>query len=70
LDSRLIHYEEIKIIGTSDSTPEHVIRAVELLEQGKIRAELLVTHILSLEEFSEAFRVMESKKSLRVVLKP
>jgi len=70
LDSRLIHYKEIKIVGTSDSTPKHVIRAVELLEQGKIRAELLVTHILSLEEFSEAFRLMESKKSLRVVLRP
>lgn len=35
LESRLIHYEKIKIVGTSNSTPKHVIRAVELLEQGK-----------------------------------
>jgi len=70
LDSRKIHYGELRIVGTSDSTPEHVRTAVELLAAGKIPADRLATHVLPLEGLFEAFELMTRGEALRVVLKP
>ena len=70
LDSRIIHYGELRVVGSSDSTPRQVGRAVELLGSGRIPASKLVTHLLSLGEILTAFELMQSGEALRVVLKP
>ena len=70
INSRVLHYGEINIVGSSDSTPAHVQKAVEMISSGKIDAAKLVTHILKLEEIFTAFELMEKGESLRVVLKP
>lgn len=70
LDSRTIHYGEIKIVGASDSTPQHVRKAVEMIGNGVLPAGKLATHVLGLDEIEEAYRLMQSGEALRVVLKP
>lgn len=70
LDSRTIHYGELRIVGTSDSTPVQVKRAVKLISGGKMPVNKLVTHVLDLFEFDKAFELMKSGVSLRVVLVP
>ena len=70
LDSRLIHYGEIKIVGASDSAPRHVTRAVDLIARGVVLADKLVTHVLGLDGIFDAFELMQSGEGLRVVLKP
>lgn len=70
VDSRKIHYGELRVVGTSDSTPKHVQKAVELLAKGSIPAEKLATHLLTLDEILKAFELMQSGEALRVVLKP
>lgn len=70
LDSRPIHYGELRLLGTSDSTPEHVARAVELLAGGQVPAERLVSHVLPLGDVHRAFELMTSGEALRVVLTP
>lgn len=70
LDSRIIHYGEIKLIGTSDSTPKQVERAVEIISSGNIDADKLASDILKLDEIMQAYELMKSGKALRVVLKP
>jgi len=70
LDSREIHYNEISVVGSSDSTPAHVETAVELISTAKIPAEKIATHILGLEEIHKGFDLMKSGQALRVVLKP
>ena len=70
LDSRLIHYNEINITGSSDSTPKHVIKALELLSSNRFPAEKLVTHRLLLENFHQGLELMKKGESLRVVLIP
>jgi len=70
VDSRPIHYNELRVVGTSDSTPEHVKTAVELLASGKIPGDKLATHTLPLDGIHDAFELMTSGKSLRVVLEP
>jgi L-iditol 2-dehydrogenase len=70
LDSRPIHYGELRVVGTSDSAPWHVEKAVELLAAGTVPAAKLATHILPLDQFHAALALMESGQALRVVLRP
>jgi len=62
LDSRRIHYNEIRVVGSSDSTP--------LISAAQIPAERIATHILALEDIFKGFDLMQSGRALRVVLKP
>jgi L-iditol 2-dehydrogenase len=70
IDSRLIHYGEIHLIASSDSTPEHVQKAVELIASKKIPADKIASHLLPLEQIDKAFELMTSGEALRVVLIP
>src|SRR5512135_2629817 len=44
IDSRAVHYGEIRIVGSSDSAPRHVEKAVSLLASGQVPAEKIATH--------------------------
>jgi L-iditol 2-dehydrogenase len=70
IDSRILHYGEIRLVGTSDSTDVHVKKAVELISSGTLPADKLASHILSLDGIFEAYELMQSGEALRVVLKP
>ena len=70
INSRIIHYGEIRLVGTSDSTPKQVTKAVELLSAGSIPADKLASHILGLDDIFNAYELMQSGEALRVVLKP
>ncbi len=70
MDSRAIHYNEIRVVGTSDSTPAHVKAAVDMIEKGTLAADKLATHILPMADVKRAFELMQSGEALRVVLKP
>ena len=69
MDSRLIHYGEIRVVGSSDSTPEHVRRAVELIAGGSLPVDKLASHVLPLDGIFRAYELMESGEALRVVLR-
>jgi len=70
LDSRVIHYGELRVIGASDSRPEHVKRAVEFMTQGKIDADKVITHRLPLEKIHAGLALMKERKSLKVLMYP
>ena len=70
MDSRPIHYGELRVVGTSDSTPAQVEKAVRLIAENKIPAAKIVTHVLPLDGILQAFELMQSGEALRVVLKP
>lgn len=70
VDSRKIHYGELRLVGASDSTPRHVRQAVELLSSGAVPAEKLASHVLGLEDILRAFELMTGGEALRVVLRP
>ena len=70
IDSRLIHYKELRALGSSDSTPEHVRKAVKILSSKSFPADAIVTHRLPLDGIEQAFELMKSGESLRVALIP
>lgn len=70
MDSRAIHYNEVRVVGTSDSTPAHVTAAVDMISKGTIPADKLATHVLAMDDWEQAFELMQSGEALRVVLTP
>jgi L-iditol 2-dehydrogenase len=70
LDSRAIHYGELRITGASDSRPEHVEKAVRLLAEGKIDVEPIVTHRVPLDALLDGVALMKEKRSLKVMVYP
>jgi L-iditol 2-dehydrogenase len=68
IDARLIHYRELFVSGGSDSTPYHVRLAVELLRKGLI-SEKIITHRFPLKEFRAGLKLMEEKRSLKVLMR-
>ena len=68
IDSRVLHYGEIRLIGSSDSTPEHVREAVEMIASRKLPVDKIVSHCLPLDQIEHAFDLMLSGEALRVVL--
>ncbi len=70
LDSRAIHYNELRVIGASDSRPEHVAEAVELMRENKIQVEPIITHRVSLVDIHDGLQLMKQKQSLKVLVYP
>lgn len=69
-DSRVIHYGELRLVGASDSRPEHVRKAVQLLGAGKINVEALITHRLALAQIHDGLQLMKDKQCLKVLIYP
>jgi len=70
MDSRPVHYGELRVVGTSDSTPAHVARAVGLIAGGSLPVARLASHTLGLGGIFKAYELMQRGESLRVVLMP
>ena len=70
LDSNDLHYKEFFISGASSSLPETNREALELLSTRAIDPDKLITHVFSLEDIGKDFEVMESKKCIKIVIKP
>ncbi len=70
LHSNVIHYKELVVTGTTKSNNYHFRLALDFLRHGQVDLSYLVSHVFSLEQIEEGLSLMESQKSLKVVLKP
>lgn len=68
LNSRPIHYNELRLVGTSDSRKEHVQRAVDLIACGKIDCASIITHSIPLDRILDGFELMRSKQCLKTLV--
>ena len=68
IDPNLIHYSEITITGSIDSTIDDFRRTVQLVSRVNLKS--FITHRFSLEEVHQAMQVMKDKKGLKVILVP
>jgi L-iditol 2-dehydrogenase len=68
MDGNEIHYNTL--YGTSDSTPLHYRKAIELIASKKMPAAEIITHIMRLKEYKKALKTIDEGKALKVVLKP
>ncbi|HUZ17784.1 MAG TPA: zinc-binding dehydrogenase, partial [Spirochaetia bacterium] len=63
-------YKEIRAVGSISSRDVSWRRSIELIEQGKVRPELLVSHPYSLDDWQTAFKLHEDKKELKILFRP
>jgi L-iditol 2-dehydrogenase len=70
ISTRTIHYNELQVFGSSDSTAEHVRQAVEALRACQDAARRIVTARLPLGQFPEAMQRLDAKADIKVVLRP
>ncbi len=70
IDSNLIHYKECFVMGSHGSLPRHHKIAVDLISKGLINANKYISKTFPLSEIEKAFKFHESRKGLKVIIKP
>lgn len=68
--SNTIHYKECFVTGSHGCVPRHHEIAVRLLENGTVRTKPIITHHFPLSDIQEAFETMESRKGMKIVVRP
>lgn len=70
LDSNLVHYKEIMIMGANGSSPAHNRRALELIASGKVPVADLITHEVALDNVVDGIQAVLSGQAIKVVVVP
>ncbi len=70
MDSNLIHYKECFVMGSHGSLPVHHAMAMDLIARGDVHADWYVSETFALEKVRDAFEYHESRKGLKVIVKP
>ncbi|NMB97301.1 MAG: alcohol dehydrogenase catalytic domain-containing protein [Clostridiaceae bacterium] len=70
MNSRTIHYNELVLYGTSDSTVEHVKKAVDIMSKNPGVFRELITHEMKMEDFHKAIDEIKNGNAVKVLLFP
>jgi L-iditol 2-dehydrogenase len=70
IDTRIIHYGQIALVGASDSRPRDVRDALRLLSAGKIDVAAIVTHELPLDQILDGIELMRRRSGLKIAIRP
>jgi L-iditol 2-dehydrogenase len=70
LDTRRIHYEELRLLGVFHHTPALIRRAAGLLVEARLDPTPLITHEMGLRDVPTALRLMGRGEALKVLITP
>lgn len=70
VDPNRIHYGELTVTGSSNSTVDDHRAAVRLVERGRVDVGSLVTHSFGLDEVDQALVAAASPEAVKVVVRP
>ncbi|MEU8217239.1 zinc-dependent dehydrogenase [Micromonospora taraxaci] len=70
LDSNLVHYRELTIVGANGSSPEHNKEALRLIADGSVPVADLITHHLPLDRALDAFGIVARGEAIKVTIEP
>lgn len=70
IDTRRLHYDELKVIGVFHHTPEYFREAYRLIESGEVEVKKLLTHTMPLAQTQKALEMVSSGEAIKVFLKP
>jgi len=70
VDSNLIHYREISILGSHGSTPQDNKEVLAMLARKAMDVSDLITHTYSLDSIEEAFHFKENRYGMHVGIYP
>ena len=70
LDSNLVHYKELTIVGANRSTPKQNAEALRLIATGAVPVADLITDRFPLEKVHDAIEAVQGGDSIKVVITP
>ena len=70
LDSNLIHYNELRVVGAHGSAPRHFARAMELQASGAVDLAKYVDCSYPLDRINDALKMARGTGRLKIVVKP
>jgi L-iditol 2-dehydrogenase len=70
VDSNLVHYRELTIVGVNGSSPAQNKRALELIASGAVRVLDLITHRLPLDRVLDAIDIVARGEAIKVTIEP
>lgn len=70
LDSNLVHYRELTIVGANGSSPAHNRQALDLIASGAVPVLDLITHRLPLARVPEAISIVAAGEAIKVTIEP
>lgn len=70
IDSNLIHYKECTVLGSHGSNQPDVEKAMNLIAKGYIKTKKYISKYFSLDDIVEAIEYHESRKGMKVIIKP
>ncbi|WP_163537457.1 zinc-dependent dehydrogenase [Gracilibacillus sp. YIM 98692] len=69
LDTNLIHYKELYVLGSHGSVPEQHKRAVDLISNGIINMKRYISDQFKLIEIERAFNKAAERKGMRIMIR-
>ncbi len=70
IDTSLIHYGEVQIMGVFHHTPRFIKGAFDLLVNGTFPGYKFITHVLPLDKVGEALQMITSQQGIKIALIP
>jgi len=70
IDPNIIHYGEVILTGSFDKTPEQFKRALDLIVNGTVNPEPLISHRLPLTKLMEGYDIVDRREGLKVMVYP
>src|SRR4029077_3549966 len=70
LDSNLVHYRELTLVGANGASPDHNKQALALIASGKVPVKDLITHHVPLDDLREAIGIVERGEGIKVTIEP
>ncbi len=70
LDSNLVHYRELTIVGANGSSPAHNRAALDLIASGAVPVADLITHRLPIDRTLDGFAIVARGEGIKVTIEP
>ena len=70
LDSNVVHYKELMIMGANGSSPAHNRQALAMIADGSVPVADLITHRLPLDQVLEGIEVVKNGSGIKVTIEP
>ncbi|SDR27646.1 zinc-dependent dehydrogenase [Thermostaphylospora chromogena] len=70
LDSNLVHYRELTVVGANGSSPQHNGRALRLIADGAVPVADLITHRLPLDRVLDGIGIVTRGEAIKVTVEP
>ena len=68
LDMDLIHYKELQVLGSYDSTIAQYEQALALIRAGAVQVKPLISHQMPLDEVQNAFEIARRQEGVKVLI--